>query len=328
MPKKYLIIQTAFTGDVILATALVEKLIAAESDAVIDMLVRKGNESLLIGHPHLKRTMVWNKNENKYGGLLRLIKEIRDNKYDEVINVQRFATTGLITAFSGAKVKRGFSKNPFSFLFTKRFEHTVENGMHETERNQFLLSGLTDSIPAKPKVYPSVGDFEKTQLLSEKKFITIAPGSVWFTKTVPAYKWVEFIQQIIESNSSISIYLIGAPNEKDECEQIKNKVDSSLVVNLAGQLSLLQSAALMSRAIMNYTNDSAPLHLASAMNAPVTVVYCSTVPLFGFGPLSDKSKVVQTRLDLSCRPCGLHGYLNCPLIHFKCAHSIEITDIL
>lgn len=328
MPKKYLIIQTAFTGDVILATALVEKLIGAEPDAVIDMLVRKGNESLLNGHPHLKQTMVWNKNENKYGGLLNLVKEIRANKYDEVINVQRFATTGLITAFSGAKVKRGFSKNPFSFLFTMRFEHTVENGMQETERNQLLLSGLTDSVAAKPKVYPSTGDFEKIQSLAEKKFITIAPGSVWFTKTFPAYKWVELIQQILQSNSSISIYLIGAPNEKEECEQIKNKTNSSLVINLAGQLSLLQSAALMSRSMMNYTNDSAPLHLASAMNAPVTAVYCSTVPLFGFGPLSDVSKVVQTRLDLPCRPCGLHGYRNCPLIHFKCAHSIEITDLL
>ena len=328
MPKKYLIIQTAFTGDVILATALVEKLIGAEPDAVIDMLVRKGNESLLNGHPHLKQTMVWNKNENKYGGLLNLVKEIRANKYDEVINVQRFATTGLITAFSGAKVKRGFSKNPFSFLFTMRFEHTVENGMQETERNQLLLSGLTDSVAAKPKVYPSTGDFEKIQSLAEKKFITIAPGSVWFTKTFPAYKWVELIQQILQSNSSISIYLIGAPNEKEECEQIKNKTNSSLVINLAGQLSLLQSAALMSRSMMNYTNDSAPLHLASAMNAPVTAVYCSTVPLFGFGPLSDVSKVVQTRLDLPCRPCGLHGYRNCPLIHFKCAHSIEITNLL
>lgn len=328
MPKKYLIIQTAFTGDVILATALVEKLIGAEPDAVIDMLVRKGNESLLNGHPHLKQTMVWNKNENKYGGLLNLVKEIRANKYDEVINVQRFATTGLITAFSGAKVKRGFSKNPFSFLFTMRFEHTVENGMQETERNQLLLSGLTDSVAAKPKVYPSTGDFEKIQSLAEKKFITIAPGSVWFTKTFPAYKWVELIQQILQSNSSISIYLIGAPNEKEECEQIKNKTNSSLVINLAGQLSLLQSAALMSRSMMNYTNDSAPLHLASAMNAPVTAVYCSTVPLFGFGPLSDVSKVVQTRLDLPCRPCGLHGYRNCPLIHFKCAHSIEITDLI
>ena len=59
------------------------------------------------------------------------------------------------------------------------------------------------------------------------------------------------------------------------------------LVNRAGELSLLQSAALMQGAAMNYVNDSAPLHLASAVNAPVTAIFCSTVPAFGFTPLSE-----------------------------------------
>jgi ADP-heptose:LPS heptosyltransferase len=45
----------------------------------------------------------------------------------------------------------------------------------------------------------------------------------------------------------------------------------------------------MKDAAMNYVNDSAPMHFASAVNAPVTAVYCSTIPAFGFGPLSDRS---------------------------------------
>ena len=84
----------------------------------------------------------------------------------------------------------------------------------------------------------------------------------------------------------------------------------------------------MKDAEMNYVNDSAPLHLAGAMNAPVTVVYCSTIPDFGFGPLSDNSKIIETKLDLKCRPCGLHGYKECPLTHFKCAHSIDIIEAI
>jgi heptosyltransferase-2 len=75
----------------------------------------------------------------------------------------------------------------------------------------------------------------------------------------------------------------------------------------------------MKGAIMNYVNDSAPLHFASAVNAPVTAVFCSTVPAFGFGPLSDVSFVVETDIPLSCRPCGLHGYKACPLGHFNCS---------
>jgi heptosyltransferase-2 len=89
---------------------------------------------------------------------------------------------------------------------------------------------------------------------------------------------------------------------------------------MAGKLSFLESAALMKHAVMNYVNDSAPLHLASATDAPVTAVFCSTIPAFGFGPLSSNSRVIETIEDLECRPCGLHGYKVCPRGHFKCAN--------
>lgn len=76
---------------------------------------------------------------------------------------------------------------------------------------------------------------------------------------------------------------------------------------------------------MNYVNDSAPMHLCSAVNAPVTAIYCSTIPEFGFGPLSDNSHILQTKEKLSCRPCGLHGFKSCPEKHFKCAWGIEVN---
>jgi len=59
------------------------------------------------------------------------------------------------------------------------------------------------------------------------------------------------------------------------------------------------------------------------MNAPVTAFYCSTVPWFGFGPLSEKSIIAETSEKLDCRPCGLHGYRQCPKGHFKCATTIK-----
>ena len=79
---------------------------------------------------------------------------------------------------------------------------------------------------------------------------------------------------------------------------------------------------------MNYVNDSAPMHFASAMNAPVTAIYCSTIPGFGYGPLSDIRFIVEREEPLYCRPCGLHGYDNCPEGHFKCALDIRDTQLL
>jgi len=79
---------------------------------------------------------------------------------------------------------------------------------------------------------------------------------------------------------------------------------------------------------MNYVNDSAPLHIASAMKAPVTAIFCSTVPAFGFGPLNANGRVVETTENLDCRPCGLHGYKACPKGHFKCAMNIDPSALL
>ena len=126
----------------------------------------------------------------------------------------------------------------------------------------------------------------------------------------------------------LQVYLIGAKDDIALCDAIKNGSQHSLITNLSGQLNFLQSAALLKGAVMNYVNDSAPMHFASAVNVSVTAVYCSTVPAFGFGPLSDKSFIVQTSVPLSCKPCGLHGYNACPLGHFKCAYTIEEKQLL
>jgi ADP-heptose:LPS heptosyltransferase len=330
--QKFLVIQTAFIGDVVLATALIEKLHVYFPDARIDFLVRKGNEALLTGHPFLHEVLIWDKREHKLRNLWRLIGKIRQTRYDTVINVQRFAATGLLTAFSGAGQTIGFDKNPLSIVFTRKIPHIVGH-RHEIERNQTLIAALTDEQPAKPRLYPSKADEEKVNSYKTKPYITISPASVWFTKQYPPEKWAAFIRQL---PGGYTVYLLGAPLDKQLCEQIRALAapDNTAAaaapspVILSGQLSFLQSAALMKDADMNYVNDSAPLHFASAVNAPVTAVYCSTIPAFGFGPLSDKRFIVEIQQPLDCRPCGLHGYRACPKGHFHCAWKIEDRQLL
>ncbi len=328
MSKSFLIIQTAFLGDAILSTAVAEKLHAKFMDANIDVLVRKGNESIFSNHPFIRTIITWDKKNNKYKNLFKTLGIIRGNRYDEVINLQRFGASGFITAFSKAGRTHGFKKNPFSFLFSHSVKHRVQPGIHEIDRNQALIAELTGGIePALPKLYPSEKNFESVKKYKDGSYITLSPASVWYTKTFPNYKWIELIQFLNVKRKS-KIYLLGAESEFDYCEFILKKSGVTDIINLSGKLSILESAALMKDSVMNYVNDSAPMHIASAMNAPVTAVYCSTVPEFGFGPLSSNSKIIQTGIKLECKPCGLHGYKECPLIHFKCGHSIEINEKL
>lgn len=326
--KKFLIIQTAFIGDVILATPIIEKLHQFHPDAQIDFLVRKGNESLLTGHPFIHQLIIWNKKENKTSNLFRIIREVRKNKYDYVINLQRYFSSGLITSMSGAKNKIGFDKNPLSFLYSQKIKHIIgdkEHPKHEVERNLDLITNLTDNKPAPVKLYPSQTDFNDTIIYKREKYICIAPTSVWFTKQFPLHKWVELIKN---TTPIYKVYLLGRESDKATCDKIIKDSERNNIENLCGKLTLLQSAALMKDAAMNYVNDSAPLHLASAMNANVTAIFCSTIPAFGFGPLSDNSKIIETKLNIECRPCGLHGFKSCPKGHFLCAESIEVKEMI
>ena len=120
MSRSFLIIQTAFTGDAILLTSLLEKLYKTDPEIKLDILVRKGNESLFINHPFARKILVWDKKKNKYLNLFKTLTEIRKRKYDVVVNLQRFSSTGILTAFSSAKETIGFNKNPLSFLFAKK----------------------------------------------------------------------------------------------------------------------------------------------------------------------------------------------------------------
>jgi heptosyltransferase II len=338
MPRRFLLIQTAFIGDVILATALLEQLHTQYPDAQLDLLVRRGNESLLRDHPFLNKLLIWEKFTHKYQSLYQLHRQIRVARYDVVINCQRFGATGLLTALSGAKTTIGFEKNPFSRLFTHRVPHRVEPGIHEVDRNAQLLapllpesagtsSGTFGAGRVRPQLYPSAADYEAVVALrAAGTYVCIAPTSVWFTKQFPAEKWVELVGTF---PGTLRTYLLGAPGDKAACETIRQAAlnkgrAAGTVQNLAGTLSLLQSAALMQGARMNYVNDSAPLHLCSAMNAPTTAVFCSTIPDFGFGPLSDNSRTWETTEPLACRPCNLHGRKACPLGHFRCAWGINV----
>ncbi|MEP6685096.1 MAG: glycosyltransferase family 9 protein, partial [Parafilimonas sp.] len=291
------------------------------------------NEGLLENHPYLNEVLIWNKKQDKTKNLFKLVGIIRKKKYDKVINVQRFFSTGLVTALSNAKEKIGFDKNPLSFLFNVKVKHiigTKEKPVHEVQRNLSLIQHFTNDDPVTLKLYPSKEDFNKANLivnsqLSIVNYICVAPSSVWFTKQFPKEKWIEFLKEI---PSAINIYFLGAASDKILCDEIISELSNHSTKNLCGELSFLQSAALMNNAMMNYTNDSAPMHIASSMNAPITAIFCSTVTWFGYGPLSTKSFVVEKTEPLYCRPCTLHGKKECPEKHFKCALDINSNQLL
>jgi heptosyltransferase-2 len=150
--------------------------------------------------------------------------------------------------------------------------------------------------------------------------IALAPGSVWATK-----RWPHFAPLAYELRHAGQIVVVGARADHELAEPIVAATKGQ-AIDATGRVSLLASAELIGRAALLVTNDSAPLHLASAMNTPTIAVFGPTVPDFGFGPLADRSAVVGHRL-LACRPCDRHGPQRCPLGHWRCMREIIAEDV-
>jgi len=323
--RSILIIQTAFLGDVILATAAIEQARSLFPSASIDVVVKRGNETLLERHPYIREVFTFDKKRSKFREIMRFRRLFSTRDYDIAFNFHRFASSGILTLISGAKKTYGFRKNPFSIFFTKRFKHKIDGSSHEIDRNFQLFAEFHPQVKHTPKLYPPKESWIKTAQFKQKPYYCIAPASVWATKQLPIYKWAELIMRM---ETAYTIYLLGSPHDSELCQQIITRIDHlPKVKNLAGKLTLLDTATLMHDAVRNFVNDSAPLHIASAMNAPVTAFFCSTIPQFGFGPLSENQQILEVE-NLSCRPCGLHGHRNCPKKHFQCGEIDLHTVIL
>ena len=312
---RILIIQTAFLGDVILATSVVNSIKAQYPEAQVDLLVKKGNELLVLGHPNIHRVLTFDKSK-KWRDILRLVRANRATRYDFIINLHRFASSGIIAVLSQTKTI-GFDKNPLSRFCTLKLPHPISKGIHEIDRNFTLIAALGVKHLVKPSITPSEDAMKNVREYQETPYVCFAPASVWATKQLPMEKWVE-----LSKKQDLLIYLLGGPSDHALCETIKTQIPGR-TVNLAGNLSLMESIALMMGSVRNHVNDSGPLHFASAVNAPVTAYFCSTVTDFGFGPLSDDSEVKEVT-GLACRPCGLHGKKECPEGHFKCGKELVV----
>ncbi len=323
MATKVLVIQTAFIGDAILASSLVETIHREQPEAAIHLLVRKGNEVLYQNHPYIKQLWVWDK-KKKYASLLKLLRAMKKVRFDWVFCVQRFGTMGLFTTLLPARQKVGFNKNPWRLFFTHRLAHTIGDGKHEIERNTSLLKPWLGPVkPAQPKLHFTATQLGNTAALREQQYVCLFPGSVWKTKQLPKAQWIE----ILRNNPTTTFYLMGAPGDAPLCQEIVEESGHKTAQNLCGKLNLMESATVVRDAQNNLVNDSAPLHLASATGAPTTAFFCSTVPNFGFGPLSETQQVIEVQENLSCRPCGLHGKKSCPLGHFHCGNKIDVSHL-
>ena len=314
-----LIIHTAFIGDIVLSTALVSKIKEKYPDSDIYYLTTPLGKEILKNNPKIKEIIVYDKRgkDKGFGAFISFVRKIRKLKIDVCLTPHRYLRSSILSFLSGAKIRIGYDIASLSFVFNKKIKY--DRTKHEVEK---LLSFIDDSPNRyELEMYPSEKDKIRIDTLlknlsENKKIILIAPGSKWFTKKWPEEYFKTLIQNLVKRDDLL-IVITGGKEERE----IELNLDSK-VLDLRGEISLLELAELTKRAILVVSNDSAPIHITSAFpNTRIVGIFGPTVKEFGFFPWSKNSKVFEIN-GLYCRPCAIHGGNFCPEKHFRCMREI------
>ena len=314
-----LIIHTAFIGDIVLSTALVSKIKEKYPDSDIYYLTTPLGKEILKNNPKIKEIIVYDKRGKDKGfrAFISFVRKIRKLKIDVCLTPHRYLRSSILSFLSGAKIRIGYDIASLSFVFNKKIKY--DRTKHEVEK---LLSFIDDSPNRyELEMYPSEKDKIRIDTLlknlsENKKIILIAPGSKWFTKRWPEEYFRILIQNLVKRDDLL-IVITGGKEERE----IELNLDSK-VLDLRGEISLLELTELTKRAILVVSNDSAPIHITSAFpNTRIVGIFGPTVKEFGFFPWSKNSKVFEIN-GLYCRPCAIHGGNFCPEKHFRCMREI------
>ena len=252
--SKVLIIQTAFLGDAVLITSLLEKIRVESPSSTIHLLVRKGLEDIFKAYPQGNFGQVWTYDKsNKLKSWWALRNELTKEKFDQVFVAQRFFGMGLLSISIGAKKVVGFDKNPLSLFFDEKIKHEFGQGKHETERNTELLASWLG--PQLHKPFLNASHLNNLPVdLQAKKYVSISPGSVWETKRFPVHKWIEFIHLLPLDQE---IVLMGSAAEKYLSDEIENSFEGSgrHIHNACGRFNLQEAIAVYQQSLMSFVND-------------------------------------------------------------------------
>jgi heptosyltransferase-2 len=322
-----LVVQTAFPGDVILSTPLIRR--AAERlGAPVDVVVIPAGVAVLQNNPHIRDIIVYDK-KGKDAGLrpfLALVRKLRARQYAVAYHAQASPRSAALTFLARVPRRIGFRGAKGAWFYT----HAVmERGeVHQVEK----LLRLADGAPERrePEIYPSAGDRETVGLLLEEagiagEFVALAPGSAWATKRWPYFP--ELARAIADAER-LPLAIVGGPGDRADARAIRQAVGNAVpIADGTTALTMLQSGELVRRARLLVSGDTAPVHLASAVDTPVVEIYGPTVPQFGFAARPALSRFVEPD-PLPCRPCHHHGPAICPQVHHRCMRDTPISRVL
>ena len=328
-PKRILVIQTAFLGDVLLTTPFLKTLRDWFPSAYLAALVIPGTREIL-ENSGLDLLLVYDK-RGKNQSLWAIVRQLRGEGFDTCFLPHRSFRSAFIALAAGIPKRIGYLRTMGSVFYTHRVPWTKSR--HEVDRMLDLLSPVgIDPATVSPKLSVStrrkdMNEIERMLMVNgihaQDRIVVIAPGSVWATKRWIPEGFAEVINRLVK-NLKVKVVLVGSRDDLSVVDDVIRHCHEK-VVNLCGTTSLLQLAALLERSHLLITNDNGAMHMGTAQGIPIVAVFGATTLNLGYGPYTERASIIERSLE--CRPCGKHGHIRCPLGHFDCMKGIMPDEV-
>ncbi|MDR0953281.1 MAG: glycosyltransferase family 9 protein [Elusimicrobiota bacterium] len=326
------IFQTSFIGDSVLTTPLVQKTAHMFPKAKITIVTSPKTVEIFQNLKEVSKIIVDDKRGlGQITGVFSTARKIKESNIDVLLVPHRSFRSALIAKLSGVKIRIGFTNSEGSFFYTKTVPFSWM--IHDAERNLYLLQGIVNenfkSADLKLEGYADNAEENVAAMLKEagvegKILAGVHPGSVWPTKCWPQENYAKLIYRLEKELGVVSV-LVGGKSDLDLAENVV-RLSGAHPVNLSSKTSLSELMAIMKYFKLFITNDSGPMHIATAFGVPTLAIFGPTTRELGFFPYGEGHRVVEVK-GLPCRPCALHGSKKCPLGHFKCMRDISVEEV-
>jgi heptosyltransferase-1 len=357
--KKILLIKLSAMGDVVQTIPVLNKLRRRYPDARLDWLVTPAIAELLQHNPAITNVIEFERQEwsapwrlTPFASAVRLIGSLRAAEYDLVIDLQGQFRSAAFAFASGAPVRIGFDRPRASLwdastrklpaLARKHAWQGAREGswlaytdhiplptldVHAVDRYLGVgpMLGLDDgavdfSFPIPPEAKVRIDALKDYYDIAKAKLVAMAPGTIWETKEWRGEAFAEVARHFLKEN--LAVTLIGSERERAVCDEVARLAPGT--VNLAGETTLSELAALIRGSAICVTNDSGPMHLAVALDRPVVSVFGPTDPIWA-GPYRRDGAVL--RAELPCSPCYLRQLSRCPHDH-ACMQDVSAAAVI
>lgn len=338
---KILIRGVNWIGDAIITIPAVMSIRRAFPDAHISLLVKPWVSEIFKESPDIDEIILYDDSFKWFTGKLKLAKKLRGKTFDKAILLQNAFDAALITWLSGIPERIGYKRDGRGLLLTKAVP--VEKDILQQHQVYYYLNLLKSAgiEPSETQPYLYLTDDERQSarnLLSscftadKGPLIGINPGATFGSaKRWPPERFAELIIKVInELNGRVIIF--GSPSEIEIADEIITEINrlkirlkieqiGSRILVMAGKTDLRGLAALISECDVLVTNDSGPMHMASALLVPIVAIFGSTDKT-ATGPYGEGHKVITK--NLPCAPCMKR---ECPEGHLNCMTAVTADEV-